>query len=172
MARGIRLTTVLTLLVTFLVTSLIPATGSWSCPDGTACVYTPGRGFHCLGDRCQMPCCMARRSGHRCSRCDHGAIPGCSLSRRIASSSSSHERTVGEPAHCLFHENGQAQTAWMPVRTAPDLQWHAVALLPAPVELPVAARSWVSLAPTRGSPPPSHSTPSSSPRAPPGPHCA
>src|SRR2546427_6669275 len=98
MARGIRLTTVLTLLVTFLVTSLMPATGSWSCPDGTACVYTTGRGFHCLGDRCQMPCCMAERSGHRCGRCDHGTT--------FIVASSSHERTVGEPAHCRFHENG------------------------------------------------------------------
>src|SRR5438128_1643127 len=41
-------------LVALLVTGLLPAAGSWSCPDGTACVYTAARGFHCLGDRCRM----------------------------------------------------------------------------------------------------------------------
>src|SRR5213596_866678 len=122
MMRVPRLIVLLTLLAALVVAGIVPATGSWSCPDGTACVYTAGRGFHCLGDRCRMPCCMAKRSGRTTAtrrsprgRCDHGTTPGCPLSGRIASGS--HDRTVDEPAQCRFHENGQAPAAWMPVRT-------------------------------------------------------
>ena len=166
MARRIRLTTVLTLLVALGVTGLLPAAGSWSCPDGTTCVYTRGRGYHCLGDRCRMACCAAKKLGRCCGCCGHGATPGASIA------AGSHERMLGEPAHCRYHQTQQIQPAWVRAHTAPDLQWHVVAALPVPVKRPVVCRHWERLAPIRGSPPPSHSTPPSSPRAPPGSHCA
>src|SRR5437879_6362210 len=162
----VRRITVLTLLVAFGLTGLLPAVGSWSCPDGTVCVYTQGRGYHCLGDQCHMACCAAQKPAHGCGRCEHGAVPS------VTASSGSARRTIGEPARCRYHEAPQAATAWFEARTAPDLQWQVIAILPAPLELPHLARLWKRLAPTRGSPPLTHLTPSSSPRAPPGPDCA
>jgi hypothetical protein len=162
----LRLITVLTLLVAFGVTGLLPAAGSWICPDGTTCVYTRGRGFHCLGDRCGMACCAAKKSAHCCGCCGHGATPG------VIILAGSHRRAMGEPAHCRYRAARQVQPAWVRAHAAPDLQWHTAAVLPAPIKLPVVCRVWERLAPIRGSPPLSHSTPPSSPRAPPGSHCA
>src|SRR5712692_10387756 len=80
---------VLPLLVAFLVGGLLPAAGSWSCPDGTACVYTTGRGFHCLGDRCRMACCAVRKPSHACGCCEHGAALTTAATR-------AHHRTIRE----------------------------------------------------------------------------
>src|SRR5689334_20676888 len=98
-----RIAAVLALLVAFLVTGLLPAAGSWSCPDGTACVYTAGRGFHCVGDECSPasgypPCCVGKKTMHGCGHCDHAGVP-------MAASPSDRQRpTVGEPAHCQYHQ--------------------------------------------------------------------
>src|SRR5437660_7942812 len=105
MRRLVRLTTLLTALVAFLVTGLMPAAGSWSCPDGTACVYTPGRGFHCQGDECRMACCAGKRPAHGCGRCDHGSVP--------IAQASAHSRhlALGEPEQCRYHEPQQVEKA-------------------------------------------------------------
>jgi hypothetical protein len=165
MRRPIRLTTVFLLLVASMVAGLLPAAGSWSCPDGTTCVYTRGRGYHCLGDRCQMACCAAKKPTHCCGCCGHGPVPG------VTTSAGSHEPVFGQPAHCRYHRTPRVETAWVRVNTAPDLQSRAAAVLPTPVELPVVCHVWERLAPIRGSPSSSLSTPPSSPRAPPGPDC-
>ena len=153
------------LLVAILVTGLMPAAGSWSCPDGTACVFTAGRGFHCLTEQYRIACCAAEKPDHGCGRCEHGAVPD--LAAAIL-----RERSVGEPAHCRYREAPQFETAWAPARAVPDLQWHPVAILPAPADLPVVARLGERLAPIRGSPPITNASPPSSPRAPPQPDCA
>ena len=71
-----------------------------------------------------------------------------------------------------FLQTGIKAARVVPWLTAPILRWHVVAVLPAPAEPPAASRCWERLAPIRGSPPSFHFTPSSSPRAPPGSHCA
>jgi hypothetical protein len=166
MARSSRLTTVLMLLVAILVTGVLPAVGSWSCPDGTACVYTQGVGFHCVGSECQMACCEAgRQQSTGCGRCNHGGAPG-------AAAASHPGRTLMGADHCRYHEAAQLDAVWAPSSVAFDLQVHPVALVSTPVVAPMAAGLWETLAPIRGSPPPSHLSPSSAPRAPPGPDCA
>jgi hypothetical protein len=166
MTRRFRLITVLMQLVAFGVTGLLPAAGSWSCPDGTACVYTAGQGFHCLGEQCQMACCEATKPARGCGRCDHDALPGVGTAARTRG------HAVGEPEHCRYRDGQQLEPFAVPDRFAPELQWHVAADLPAPVEVPIAAHLWQRLAPIRGSPPPSHTSPSASPRAPPGSDCA
>lgn len=166
-----RLVTVLALLVAFLVTGLVPAVGSWSCPDGTACVYTAGRGFHCVGDECRMACCIGKKpgarvaGGHGCGQCDHAGVP-------VAAASGSGQTSVGEPAHCRYHQAPQIEKV-LAVQPVPlDLHWHAVATLPAPVVLPVVHQFFIRFAPVRGSPPSRSASTPSSPRAPPGSNCA
>jgi hypothetical protein len=166
MQRSSRLATLLALLVAFLVTGLMPAVGSWSCPDGTACVYTEGRGFHCVGDECRMPCCIGKKTMHGCGHCDHAGVP-------MAAVPSGQQRpTVGEPAHCQYHQAPQVEK--LPaIQSVPlDLQWHAVAALPTPAVLPVVNQLFIRFAPVRGSPPSRSASTPSSPRAPPGLRCA
>jgi hypothetical protein len=165
MPRTTRLTTVLTLLVAFLVAGLVPAAGSWSCPDGTACVFTAGRGFHCAGDQCQLACCAVEAPGHGCSQCEHGAFPG------VGARSASQGRTVREADQCLYWGGAQLDPIWTSAPAFPHLHRHVVAVLPAPVAPPVTASLWERLFPVRGSPPAPHLPPSASPRAPPGPDC-
>jgi hypothetical protein len=165
MSTRTRLTIVLTLLVAFLVTGLMPAAGSWSCPDGTACVYTPGRGFHCLPEQCQLACCTAERPSHGCGRCEHGAVPSAAPAAR------SHPCAVGEPTHCRYHQAQQVEPAWARAPGVTDFQAHTVTVLPAPVMAPVVTSVSARFAAGRSSPPPSHPTPPSSPRAPPGLDC-
>src|SRR5215212_10516728 len=107
MRRTSRLTTVLLLLVAFLVTGLVPAVGSWSCPDGTACVYTAGRGFHCQGDECQLSCCAEKKSPHGCGRCEHSGVPG------VAWTAATTERTISGKPHCQYHQGPQVERVWV-----------------------------------------------------------
>ena len=166
MAKSIRLTTVLTLLVTFLVAGLLPAAGSWSCPDGTACVYTAGRGFHCLGDQCRMPCCLGSHRRHGCGQCNHAAVFG------MGAASHSQQRNVREPGRCRYHEGQQVGPVMASARAAFVLDGHAHAVLPALVQTPAIQGLFVRFAPARGNRLPSHRTSPFSPRAPPGPGCA
>jgi hypothetical protein len=173
-----RFATVLMLLVAFLVTGLLPAVGSWSCPDGTACVYTAGRGFHCAGDECRMPCCppasrvpgkragTREAGGHGCGHCDHARV-----SAANAPGQQQHP-SVGEPAHCQYHQPPQVEKVLALQPVLLDFQWHAVAVPPRPVVLPVVNRLHLRFAPIRGSPPSRDTAPPSSPRAPPGLYCA
>ena len=166
MAKSIRLTTVLTLLVTFLVAGLVPAAGSWSCPDGTACVYTAGRGFHCLGDQCRMPCCVGARQRHGCGQCNHAAVSG------VDAASHPQPRGVREPGRCRYYEGQQVGPVMASARAAFVLDGHARAVLPAPVQTPAIRSLFVGFAPARGNLLSSYRTPPSSPRAPPGAYCA
>jgi hypothetical protein len=166
MLRRTRLPIALMLLVALVVAGLMPAAGSWSCPDGTACVYTAGRGFHCAGDECKMACCAAAKKPSRgCGRCEHGALPG-------VRTNGARPLGVSEAAHCRYRETKQLEPPSMAAAPALDLQWHVVALLVPVTELPVVERLSQRLAPIRGSPPPSHTPPLASPRAPPGLDCA
>jgi hypothetical protein len=172
MRRPIRLPLVVMLLVAFLVTGLVPAVGSWSCPDGTACVYTAGRGFHCAGDECRMACCMGKKpstraaGGHGCGHCDHAGVP-------MAAVPLGQQRpTVGEPAHCQYHQAPQVEKVPAVLSAPLDLQWRAVAALPTPVVLPGVRQLFIRFAPVRGSPPSRYASIPCSPRAPPGLHCA
>lgn len=162
----LRRTSLLTLLVAFLVTGLLPAAGSWSCPDGTACVYTPERGFHCQGDTCKLSCCAQETPAHGCGRCDHGAAPA------LAAGSTSYERTVSGTPHCRYQEAPQMAPAWAPGPLALDFGGQTVALLPTPVTSAVPTSLVLPQAPIRGSPPTTYASAPSSPRAPPGADCA
>jgi hypothetical protein len=161
-----RSTMVLVLLVALLVTGLVPAVGSWSCPDGTACVYSHERGFHCLGEQCVASCCVRARPIHGCGRCDHGAVPN-TLAAPV-----SHQRTLDEAAHCRYQAAPRAEVARVTEAASPDFWWHTAATLPAPTPAPVTTRPFVWLAPVRGSPAVSPTHTPSSPRAPPGLNCA
>src|SRR5437667_5658452 len=124
MRRLTRLATLLSALVAFLVTGLMPAAGSWSCPDGTACVYTPGRGFHCQGDECRMTCCIGKRpgtraaGGHGCGRCDHGSVPIAQARSRFQRSS------LSGPEQCRYHEPVQAEKVIARPSVSLNLYWH------------------------------------------------
>lgn len=162
MGNKARLITVLTLLVTFLVAGLVPAAGSWSCPDGTACVYTRGPGLHCVGDRRAMPCCQAGQQRHGCSFCRHGMLPG-------IGAAGAHLRAMGEPARCRYQKAHRLGPVWAPVRSGRWAQSHAVALQPAPSRAPVLPRLAARLVPIRGSPPSSPGPSLTAPRGPPSP---
>jgi hypothetical protein len=162
-----RLLILLMLLAALAVAGVVPATGSWSCPDGTACVYTAGRGFHCAGDTCRMACCAGKeRARSCCGGSEHSAMPG------LAVAGTPRHSTVGVPPHCRYREAPQAAAVGLSSRAAPDLDWQAVAVLPSGFDPPIALRSWERLAPIRGSPPRPHTPPLASPRAPPAPDCA
>ncbi len=160
-----RLILMLTLLAAFLVASLVPADGSWSCPDGTTCVYTAGRGFHCVGDDCALACCAGKRHATCCGSCEHGAQSG------MAAASAS-RAAIGAAAHCHFHEALQAGSAWVAASPAPVLHGDMIAVLQAVPAAPRIEQRSVRLMPIRGSPPASRRSPCVSPRAPPGSDCA
>ena len=166
MSRSTRLATILTALVAFLVTGLMPAAGSWSCPDGTACVYTAGRGFHCQGDECRMACCLGKRPAHGCGHCDHGTVPIAQMRLR------SPRASLSGTEQCRYHEPVQAEKAVARPSVSLNLDGHPVAVLPAPAAPLLAAGCSVQTAPIRGSPPRLFPLSPSSPRAPPGPRCA
>jgi hypothetical protein len=166
MTRTVRLTTLVTLLVAFVVTGLVPAQGSWSCPNGTACVYTAGRGFHCVGDECERPCCARAQRRAGCGTCHHGAMPG------IATKAAAATRNVGESQDCRYRDAPQFQPVRLTESAAPVFQWTAVAAPPSFIELPVTEPLWQRLAPIRGSPLPARISPPSAPRAPPAMDCA
>jgi hypothetical protein len=157
----------MTLLAALVVAGVVPAVGSWSCPDGTACVYTAARGFHCAGDACHMACCAGKvRARNCCAGREHSAMPGVTVAKALR------PLTLGAPPHCRYREAAQAAPVVLSSRSAPDLGWQAVAVLPAGFDLPILLQSWETLAPIRGSPPRSHTPPLASPRAPPTLDCA
>lgn len=62
---------ILTLVLAFL--PLAQVQGSWSCPDGTRCVWQAGEGYSCAVRGPQGPsCCLSRLP----RLCRHGALPG------------------------------------------------------------------------------------------------
>jgi len=166
MPRSARLITLLTALVAILVTGLMPAAGSWSCPDGTACVYTAGRGFHCQGDKCRMACCVGKKPANGCGHCDHGSVPTGQVRRRSLRAS------LSGTEQCRYQEPVTAEKAIARPSPSLELDGHAVAVLPAPTAPLLAAGCWVRTAPIRGSPSLLSPLSPSSPRAPPGPLCA
>jgi hypothetical protein len=166
MRTPIRLAILFTALVAFLVTGLMPAAGSWSCPDGTACVYTPGRGFHCEGDECRMACCVGRKTRHGCGQCDHGSFPVAHARPRAA------RPALSGTEPCRYREPAQAERVAARPSHLQVTYGQAVAVLPAPPNPPLAAGFCVRSTPIRGSPPARPFLTPSSPRAPPERDCA
>src|SRR6266511_4947825 len=108
MMRLTRLITVLTMLAAFMVGGFVPAVGSWSCPDGTACVFTVGHGMHCVGGGCQMPCCAAKKPANCCDG-EHGDATAADIG---------HPAWVKTP-HCRYHNAPHMAPVWVPAPAAP-----------------------------------------------------
>jgi len=64
-----RLSLILLMLI-YLASAGLGASGTWRCANGTRCAFTPGVGFHCPGARClSMKRTAARTTGGSCPLC-------------------------------------------------------------------------------------------------------
>lgn len=142
------------------------ATGQWQCPDGTACVFTRGRGWHCQRADCHLttdpdPAVACETGTDEAA----GAEAGCD--HEAHHSHQAEGAAVRRPRHCRYEVSDRPSPVALVTAAALLVQAPVAALLTEPVRLTEAVLILFVRRPILGGYPPGPSLPPPPNRGPP-----